>query len=309
MKTNTLFIVFLFFITLITHGQNYDTIFFMKNGQIINLQSIKTSDVDSITFYPLGGGGVGGDVAASPAISPDGGLFHDDVTVSLTSSTPGATIHYSLDSSYPTNLYSAPFSLGMGAKTIRAKATAPGLYNSEESSASFLVVPTGKNPFLGDPLPIPGRIKMVDYDTGGQNLAYFDNTPSNQGYNNETSNYRNVDGPNVEAVDIWFNDVEGWYTGANAPNEWREYIVNVAITGGYNVDLRYCTGPGLPGQIRIELDGINISGPIEMPSTIDYNDWQTINHKVNLTKGLHVLRVFHVLRGTNLNWLDFTLNP
>lgn len=152
------------------------------------------------------------------------------------------------------------------------------------------------------PWAIPGRIKAVDYDLGGNNVAYRDNTPGNQGYA-DGGVYRNDD------VDIWKdnNGVEGYYTGANAAGEWLEFTVNVAFTGEYRVDLRYTTN--IDGQIHLELDRNDVSGAIEIPSTGSYENWTTISSTVSLTAGQHILRVFFDKRGTNLNWIEFTLLP
>lgn len=50
MKTATILAVFFSILALTMNAQN-DTVYFMKSGMIVNKQSIKTTDVDSIIFY------------------------------------------------------------------------------------------------------------------------------------------------------------------------------------------------------------------------------------------------------------------
>jgi len=50
MKRNTLLVAFLAFMTFVAQAQN-DTMYVMKNGVVINKQSVKPADVDSVIFY------------------------------------------------------------------------------------------------------------------------------------------------------------------------------------------------------------------------------------------------------------------
>lgn len=67
-----------------------------------------------------------------PNIVPDGGVFIDEVSITITSATAGMTIRYTLDDSTPTNtstLYGAPFLLTNSA-TVRAVAYTNDQYSS-----------------------------------------------------------------------------------------------------------------------------------------------------------------------------------
>ncbi|HOG06053.1 MAG TPA: carbohydrate-binding protein [Paludibacter sp.] len=257
--------------------------------------------IDRLDVYEVA---TSGSTANSPVISPAGGSFNDVVEVSMQTTTPNSVIYYTLNGSTPNSgslKYIAPFSLNQSA-TVKAITASPGMNNSEVTTVLFEIVLSGRAPYGGVPWAIPGRIKAVDYDLGGNNVAYRDNTPGNQGYA-DGGVYRNDD------VDIWKdnNGVEGYYTGANAAGEWLEFTVNVAFTGEYRVDLRYTTN--IDGQIHLELDRNDVSGAIEIPSTGSYENWTTISSTVSLTAGQHILRVFFDKRGTNLNWIEFTLLP
>jgi hypothetical protein len=79
--------------------------------------------------------------AVAPGVSPAGGAYVGSVTVTLSTSTSGATIRYTTDGSTPTAAsaaYSAPILVSQ-ATTIRAITTAPGMLDSAESIAAYTV--------------------------------------------------------------------------------------------------------------------------------------------------------------------------
>ncbi|MBI3228665.1 MAG: chitobiase/beta-hexosaminidase C-terminal domain-containing protein [Burkholderiales bacterium] len=81
--------------------------------------------------------------AATPVISPNGGNFNMPQSVSISSSTPNATIYYTLDGSQPTSnalRYNGPFTLNAPGATVRALAVASGLASSSVASAQFTIL-------------------------------------------------------------------------------------------------------------------------------------------------------------------------
>jgi len=77
--------------------------------------------------------------AAAPVITPNGGSFTASQSVTLSSTTPSASIFYTLDGSTPTTTstqYSAPITVSTNT-TINAIATAAGYAQSPVSSATF----------------------------------------------------------------------------------------------------------------------------------------------------------------------------
>jgi uncharacterized repeat protein (TIGR03806 family) len=84
--------------------------------------------------------GLASNFASTPVISPDGGVFTNSVTVTLSDSTAGSSIYYTLDGSTPTTnstLYTEPFALTISA-AVTAAAVAPGAVPSGTVSAGFL---------------------------------------------------------------------------------------------------------------------------------------------------------------------------
>ncbi len=76
---------------------------------------------------------------ATPSISPEGGLYQEEVTVSITCATNGATIYYTTDNTAPTTgskVYPGPFIVSDGA-TVRAVAKGPSQRLSNEVSQAY----------------------------------------------------------------------------------------------------------------------------------------------------------------------------
>jgi hypothetical protein len=79
--------------------------------------------------------------AAAPTFSPASGPYTSAQSVTLASTTPGATIRYTTDGSAPTassTAYSGPISVSQS-MTIRAIAIASGYANSPASSAAYTI--------------------------------------------------------------------------------------------------------------------------------------------------------------------------
>jgi len=106
------------------------------------------------------------------------------------------------------------------------------------------------------------------------------------------------------------------YVGWTEPGEWITYTIKVKKTGTYVVELMY-TASG-DGKISLDVDDINVSGDLVIPSTRHENEtipwrqwhhWNRINQlvKIKLTKGIHVLKLHTVANGNmNYDYLRFS---
>jgi len=88
--------------------------------------------------------GSGTSPAATPTFSPAGGTYTSTQSVTISDSTSGASIYYTVDGSTPTTsstLYTAPISVS-ATKTIKAIAAKTGFSNSAVASATYTITAT-----------------------------------------------------------------------------------------------------------------------------------------------------------------------
>src|SRR5690606_13732688 len=105
-------------------------------------------------------------------------------------------------------------------------------------------------------------------DRGGEGTAYHE---ANGNGNEGLADFRN------DEVDIEVTqDQSGSYNiGYALSGEWLEYTINVAATGTYNIDLRVAVN-GSGRSLKIEMDGVNITGNIELPNSGGWQTWTTV---------------------------------
>lgn len=145
---------------------------------------------------------------------------------------------------------------------------------------------------------IPGRIEAEHYDVGGEGSAYHEvNANGNEGGASLRS-----DEVDIEAT----QDATGAYNVAYILNgEWLEYTVNVSNTDVYDLELRMAA-EGAGKTLHVEMDGVNITGPIAVPNTASWQTWQTATvTKLNLTAGQKVMRIAFDADYMNLNYVAF----
>lgn len=153
-------------------------------------------------------------------------------------------------------------------------------------------------PYHGVPAAIPGRIEAEDFDASRKGDACFDVDASNNG-----GAYR----PN-SAVDIQPCSGGGFNLCWMIDHEWTRYTVNVREAGRYDLRCR-AASPHDTAQIRIELDGENITGSLRIPNTHDWQRYTDIwSRGIELEAGEHVLRVVTEREGLNLDFIEF-LSP
>lgn len=107
---------------------------------------LDTSIIGVVTTIPVGvSGNFNGNVAASPTYSPNPGTYANTIPVTLSTTTPGATIYYTTDGSTPTTgstIYTGALTINQSV-VLQAIATAPGYIDSGVSSATYIITTTG----------------------------------------------------------------------------------------------------------------------------------------------------------------------
>jgi len=110
-------------------------------------------------------------------------------------------------------------------------------------------------PYSGTPVALPKAFEAVNFDNGGQGVAYNDLTAGNSG-----GQYRTA-----EDVDITTSaDAQGGgYTVTNfQTGEWLAYTVNVPSAGSYDLAIRAANGQSAAASFHIEIDGASVTGPV-----------------------------------------------
>jgi hypothetical protein len=159
--------------------------------------------------------------------------------------------------------------------------------------------PVASTPYGGAPFTLPGIIEAENFDRGGEGVGYHDNVAGNAG-----GQYRTT-----EDVDIIVSadSAGGGYVVNNfETGEWLAYTVNVASAGTYDIALRV-SSTFTGSAFHVEVDGIDVTGRITVPSTGAWSVFQWIGKTgVPLTAGNHVLRVVADQQYFNLNQVRVT---
>jgi hypothetical protein len=162
---------------------------------------------------------------------------------------------------------------------------------------------TGSTPYTGTPVALPGTVQAENFDEGGQDVAYHDNSPAQ----NSGGMYRQT-GVDLEST----TDSGGGYdVGWVSAGEWLNYTVSVSKAGTYTLEVRVAS-PGVGGTFHIEANGIALTAPIPVPDTGGWQAWTTVTRAgVALAAGTQVLRVVMDTVGAssavgNFNWVRIT---
>jgi hypothetical protein len=114
--------------------------------------------------------------AATPVFSPGAGSYASAQSVSITDSTPAATIYYTTNGSTPATssaVYVAPIAVTSN-ETIRAIALAPGYTGSAVATAAFIL---GGGPAIVMPAPLPtayvGAAYSASIEASGNGASYL----------------------------------------------------------------------------------------------------------------------------------------
>jgi len=142
----------------------------------------------------------------------------------------------------------------------------------------------------GIPHAIPGLIDPTHFNSGGLGVAYYDTTPGNLGEGIRQD----------EDVDGGFGTI-GWIE----EGEWMEFTVDVQTAGRYVVS--YEVASLYDGAFRLEFDGQDKTGTVEVQSTGGWVTFETISSTVNLEAGEQKMRVVMGEGTFNLSNINFSL--
>lgn len=193
-----------------------------------------------------------------------------------------------------TSFLDTPISPGILCRYYVVSINSQGWPASSPSATNWQVA---VGPYLGLPQTIPGHIQVQDYDLGGNGWAYYDTDSTNHG------DFRTSEGVELSDSEIAFTGYYHiFYTG---PGEWVDYTVNVTHSGLYSIILSAGKIDGASTN-HIEIDGINVTGPLIIANTGSWNYQLLKTDRIYLSSGQHVLRL--AMDGCGPDWGNGNFN-
>jgi Glycosyl hydrolase family 3 C-terminal domain/Carbohydrate binding module (family 6)/F5/8 type C domain/Fibronectin type III-like domain/Glycosyl hydrolase family 3 N terminal domain len=240
-------------------------------------------------------------------ITVDLGIIKDLSRVRLLWGTNYATsyqIQISTDDTNWTSVYTtANGSGGTSDILVSGRGRYIQLYGTQRAGAGgyslseFDVFAQPQQPFGGVEPAVPGRIEAVNYDTGGEGVAYYNTTVGNAG-----GAYRSDDVGIQATTDTGGGYNVGWLNNG----EWLEYTVNPPDPSAiYSINVRVAA-PAAGGQLRVRLNG-TVLGTVSVPATGGWQNWQTVtlpNVPIQGDIGSQALRLEVLNNGFNINWVE-----
>lgn len=122
---------------------------------------------------------------------------------------------------------------------------------------------------------LPGYIQAAAFNRGGEGIGYHDSSPRNGPHETDWTMRGHEDVDIEDTSDTGTEYRTGFDVGWITPGEWLAYKVYVEQSGLYTIRLRHASqGPG--GKMHVELNGRDITGPITLPDTGGWQQWQTL---------------------------------
>jgi hypothetical protein len=192
------------------------------------------------------------------------------------------------------------------------------------------------------PYAIPGRINLVNYDLGGEGVAFHAGdhiaAKAGGGYRNDnTSASIGLTGWDTATTlrnDVWYMasaTLDGtvyptpttheFYIGAVQVNDWFNYTVNVSTAGTYTLSSTWSTGNGPPGGeggdgsvgLQVFSNGTKLGEWHDIfpnyQTTADYQHWKPYPNFLTITlpAGLQVLKVQSTTKHLHLDYIQLDL--
>ncbi|HEV2376837.1 MAG TPA: carbohydrate-binding protein [Streptosporangiaceae bacterium] len=156
---------------------------------------------------------------------------------------------------------------------------------------------SAEGPYSGSAAAVPGTVQAVNYDRGGQGVAY--NVTSVNG----TANSYRSDGVDIEAC----TDTGcGYDLGWTSQGQWFRYTVKVAKAGLYTVSFRVAAPSRVPDAFHLaNTSGEDLTGSLSVPATGGFQTWTTITHTVRLAAGQRTIIVSQDNGGWNIHYMSF----
>jgi hypothetical protein len=163
-------------------------------------------------------------------------------------------------------------------------------FNSDKKAPLLLPLQiyAGTSVFQDTPLlsnEAPCEIHALDFDLGGEGVAFHDADNRNEG----GSNYRNAKDPGC-GIDFWGKPTDGGGIGWFSEGEWLVYTLNVQDAGTYRIEVEM-KNKDKSSNYHLEIDGLDISGSLSTPVSVD--GWHNTGQSVILGAGTHQFKFYY----------------
>jgi endoglucanase len=175
------------------------------------------------------------------------------------------------------------------------------------TSSSATLTVNNSAAYGGIPVSLPGRVLAKNFDEGGEGIAYHDTSPDNEAITNtgDQAHFYRDEGVDTESTT---DENTGHSVGYIVAGEWMEYSVMVAYSGTYTVGFRVASGSNSGvASLALNVDGQPAVSTLSIPNTGGWDAWTTLEEEIELTAGLHILRLKANQGDWNVNYMDFSI--
>jgi hypothetical protein len=212
---------------------------------------------------------------SNPVFSPGGGTYSSAQSVTISTSTSGATIRYTTDGSNPSTtagtIYSGAISVPT-TRTLKAIAYMSGSTNSAVVTANYTITST-------PPPTVTMEAESLSRTTSGPTVTTGNDSSASGG------------------VITYFN--------ATGTAQWVEFTTTSLQAGTYQIKFRYKRNTAR-GQHTLTVDGTQVGGTIDEYGTNGYVE-VTVGNVTFASAGTHTIRL--TVTGRNASSTSFVLAP
>ncbi|GAB3040618.1 hypothetical protein GCM10025298_32560 [Natronobiforma cellulositropha] len=177
--------------------------------------------------------------------------------------------------------------------------TAVDAAGNESESVTVSATPTShpdQEPFNG-PHTIPGRVDAVDFDQGGEGIAFETEGGGGSGYRDDQAGMEQTPGG-------------GYHLAFIESGDWWEYTVEVEGPGTYEVSVGVASADGFDGGALDVYVNDQVVDSIVFDSTGGWHEFEAVEGgEVDLEAGLNIVRIQTTADEFNFQWFEFDGEP